>query len=154
MDGPQTIIALVFVALLITGSAIAINYSAETTAPEYDVNESTTTNGIGTIASFPNSSIDNAYYSDTAKVTNATDGSVLENGTGYEWLNSNGTLKVLSQDAANTTVYADYTFSEPNSEQETAITTIADLQFALSYLPWLLIIALIVITMTILGGAA
>ena len=153
MDGPQAIIALVFVALVMVAGAIAVDYSAEETAPEYDVNESTTTGSIGTIATFPNSSLEGAYYSETATVTNSS-GVVLDNATDYRWYASNGTLTVLSQDAANQTVYADYTLSDPTQEQQTVSRGLAFLTNTGAYIPLVLFVGLLVIALSLFGGLA
>jgi len=154
MDGPQAIIALIFVALVMVGGALAVNYSAEETAPEFDVNESTTTDGINSTASFSNSSIVNAYYSDTATVTNASSGTILTNETDYRWYNSNGTIKILSQNAANTTVYAEYVFQDPTQEQRTVTRGLAFLTNAGSFIPLILLIGLLAIVLSIFGGLA
>jgi len=151
MDGGQAIIALVFVAILLVGTATAVTYASKQTAEEIDLNESTTTGSIGTLASFPNSNIEGAYYSPNAtlKDENAT---LLTNGTDYRWYQTNATFEVLSNETANETVTGEYTLYEPSERQKAITTLLADTLFGASFVPLLLIIALVVIALAVFGG--
>jgi hypothetical protein len=153
MDGPQAIIALVVVALILAGGALAVTYSTKTTADDTQLSEQneSTVGGINTTVTFPNSSVDGAYYSKNATVTNSTDVE-LDSPGDYRWFEENGTLEVKSQAAANETLTANYTIYERTERQQQASTILAYLFQSGAWIPMLLFLGLLVIALGIFGG--
>lgn len=153
MDGPHTIIAIIFVAIVLLGGGIAAQYADKTAADKYAPNETATSAGVGTVLTLGNSSVDGAYYSDTAKVTNQTSGVVLDGGgADYTWNEGNGTVTIESQDAANTGLYVDYGWWDRSDTQQDTTRLIASILESGTWIPMLLVLGLVLIALAALGG--
>jgi len=153
MDGAQALIGVVALALLVAGGAVAASYATVTSADATDLSENATSGAPGDEVRFPSSETEGAYYSDTATVYNNT--TELEgDGTDYRWNNDTGTLDVTSQAAANTTLTANYTIYERTTEQQSAAATLASLFGALAYLPFVLMIGVVLLAVGVFGGVS
>lgn len=153
MDGPHAIIAVVFVALVLTGGAIAVQHASQTTADKHAPNVTAQSGSPGEIVTLDNSSVDGAYYSDTATVTNESSGAQLDgNGTDYTWYTDNGTLRVDSQDAANATLHVDYEYWTRTETQIETTGVVNSIIQSGAWIPLVLVIALLLVGLTALGG--
>jgi len=153
MDSAQALIGVIALALLVAGGAVAASYATVTSADDAALSENATSGGIGDRVAFPSSNTDGAYYSDSAMVTNESSGVELTgNGTDYTWVSENGTLVVESQNAANTTLRANYTIYERTTEQQSAAATLSSLFGALAYLPYVLMVAVVLLAVGVFGG--
>ena len=115
MDGPQSIIAVVFVALTLVGGALAVSYAGQTTAATYDATETVETGAIGDLVTLNNSGEVNYFEEDvTIKTSN---NKLLAPQEDYEWYSENGTFTVLSDNADNATVTVDYSYGAPTETQ-------------------------------------
>jgi hypothetical protein len=152
MDGAQALIGVVALALLVAGGAVAASYASVTSAEATALSENATSGAPGDEVVFPSSETDGAYYSDTATVFNGS--TELQNGTDYTWNGTDGTLTVDSQAAANTTLTANYTIYERTTEQQSAAATLSSLFGALAYLPFVLMVALVLLAVGVFGGVS
>lgn len=152
MDGPQAIILVVLVGMCVVGVGIATSYASVTTADDRVVNETNATGaGMNETVTFNSSNLDGAYYSENATVLDEN-GTELDDPNDYVWHPENGTLTVQSSEAANESLTANYTVWERSNEQQTVTATIAGLQQAGAWLPFVLFVGLLLVAMTTLGG--
>lgn len=153
MDGMQTFIAVIFVALLLVGSGIALNVASQSTATKYtNLTDELQSDGVGTILGTNNESIDGAYYSDNAIVVNASSGETLKDSQDYTWYETNGTLEIKSGDAANTNLNVSYDWWDRSQTQITITESMSSLIGAGAYIPVILIVGLIMAVVGMMGG--
>jgi len=153
MDGAGTIIAVVFVALALVGGGIVAAYSSQSTSLDRGATENVTTGNIDTVAEL-NRSTSTYYWSDSVEVENISSGELLAATEDYDWNKNNGSITPLSSDAANTNLNVSYSYGAPSDSQKTATETISMILQAGSYIPFLLVIALVAIALAIFGGLA
>lgn len=152
MDGPQAIIALVFVALVLTGSAIAVSISSKTTADAQNVTDTLESDAVGTLLETNNSNVEGAYYSDNATVVNESSNETLSGPTDFIWHRENGTLSIESQKAANTRLSVTYVWYERTDNQIAQTEISSYIIQAGIWIPLVLFIALLFIALGIFGG--
>jgi len=150
----HSVIAFVFVAIVLISATIMVGYAGQATATEYALSENGTSGAINTTVYFPNSTIDNVFYSDSATVVNATSDTELTSGQDYEWNTINGTVTVLSQEASNTTLTANYTLYEGSDTQKGVLDTVTKTYSVAAYVPLILLIGLLGIVLSLFGGLA
>lgn len=148
----QSFIAVVFVALVLLGMGISLSVASQSTATKYDnVTDTLSSGAINTTLATDNASIEGAYYSDNATVVNASSNLKLSSPSDYLWYNTNGTLKINSQDAAKTTLNVTYDWYERTDTQITITDTVSQLTAAGAYIPFLLIVALLMAILGMMG---
>lgn len=151
MDGAGTIIAVVFIALALVGGAIVASYASSETVLDRGGSDEITTNGIGTATPLPNST--DAYsWSDSVEVENTTSNRLLVAETDYNWNKNNGSVTPLSQDAANTTLNVEYEYGSPSESQQEATNLLSMILDTGAWIPFLLVLALIILSLSIFGG--
>jgi len=149
MDGPGTIIAVVFIALALIGGGIVAAYATQSTATDTETADNITTNGIGTISQVNNSTSD-YYFSDTPRITNGSN--LLISEQDYDWNKNNGSFEILSSDAANTTLSVRYAYGAQSDSQQSATNILALIIESGAYIPFLLILALVILSLSVMGG--
>lgn len=154
MDGMQSIIAVIFIALILVGGAIAASVASQSTATKYtNVTDTLQSDSIGTILETNNASED-YYYSDNATVVNGSSGNTLSDPSDYEWYNTNGTLKINSANAANTELNVTYDWWERSETEITATENIGVLLETGAWIPFMIIVALLMSILFTTGALA
>lgn len=152
MDGPQTIIAAVVVALVLLGGGIGVQYSMQEAGTQHNYTEEFDTGTVGSTVTFNESNIDRVYYTERVTVTNESGENMLE-GDDFEWYQENGTLKVSSSDLANNVnAQIDYSLRNPTDSQHTFATILGNIYQSGAYIPMLVILALVFLAIGTLGA--
>lgn len=145
--------AVVLAILLVGGAAIAQHSYNETGEQGQTLTETFDAGATGTIITFNESNReDPVYYEETVDVVLKNGETVIE-GQDYLWLEDNGTLEVLDGELDNTTDNEiTYTYRVPSERQTELQEQIAWLYSSAQWLPFVLIVLLVVLAMSMMGG--
>lgn len=153
MDSMGAVIALVVVAIMIVGGAAMAQVAFEDTGDLQSFSEGFNASSTGDLVVLNQSNREGVYYQDTVNVTNES-GSLMIDGQDYEWYEDNGTLEVLSTDLTNTNATIQYGYRVPSEQQRNVSGYLGSIFSSAAYLPYVLILLLVIIAASILGGLA
>jgi uncharacterized membrane protein len=144
-DQIGSIIAAVIIAIAILGAIGVANYQLQASGTETSYTETFDAGASGTLVTFNESDQPGSYYSETVNVTTSSDQPATA-GLDYEWIEANGTLRVLDGDLDNTTDNTiTYDVRRPTSQQSTTAELVATLVNSGTALPLVLIVGLVVL---------
>jgi len=153
MDGIGSIIAVVFVALILLGGGIAFQYAQSSAAPDKYSNETFDAGSLDTTESFNNSNINGATYLESPTVQDNQ--SQPYDTSAYTWHTDNGTLTIDSQALANTTNNTiQYSYSMPTQNQQQVTDYLGSVLTIGAWIPFILILGLILLVVGIFGGVS
>jgi preprotein translocase subunit SecF len=154
MDSIGAIVAAIILAILLVGGGVVAQISFnESAEQELSFTETFDAGDIGTIVKFNESDQGNkVYYDDTVVVKTKNNKELVDN-EDYEWMEDNGTLKVLSDDLANTVDNEiNYSYRAPTDQQQHIGNRVSHFYTTAKWLPFVLIFLLVMIVVGGLGG--
>lgn len=152
MDSPAAVVALIIVAIMLVGGAATAQFAVSSTGDKRTFTEEFNTSAPGDIVEFNQSNVEEVYYSDTVNVTDEN-GTLMRDGQDYEWIERNGTLRVLSGELENDTdATIRYSYRDPSPTQVNQASRIATLFDSALWIPLALLIALLVAALGVFGG--
>lgn len=153
MDSIGAVVAAIVLAMLLVGGGAVAQLAYEDTGDTYEsFNETFDAGSAGSVVELNESNRDGVFYGETVTVRNASGEEYLA-GQDYEWNVDNGTLTVLDGDlvnATNNTIAYDY--QAPSGQQTETADTLALLFNAGVYLPLILVVLLVLLGASALGG--
>lgn len=148
-------LTLVIVSSILLGAtAIADEGLAHTGERTDIVDESFTPQGnTGQFITLDNSNSDDLTYSDDVEVKNK-DGNHSIEGADYEWNSDNGTIKPLAGGnlEGDTTATINYTIWNPTQQDDDVADTVVTMADLGQWIPLVLLVALVLLAISTLGG--